>query len=101
MRSVTVLTIEEEYLYPDVNFVQEINADQMRGDYKLMMEVHDGDEEVIIAAREKRGVITDLIVVVGGSENMLVHVRGRMKTDLLEDLAGATGIDELKFTAKI
>jgi hypothetical protein len=101
MRSLTVLTIEEEHLYPDVNFVQEMDVQRMTGDYQLMMEVHDGDEEVIIAAREKRGYITDLIVVVGGSENVLVHVRGRMKADMLEELAGATGIDELKVTAKI
>jgi hypothetical protein len=101
MRSVTVLTIEEEHLYPGVNFVQEMDVNRMTGDYQLMMEVHDGDEEVIIAAREKRGKITDLIVVVGGSDNVLVHVRGRMETDLLEELAGATGIEELKLTAKI
>ena len=67
----------------------------------MLLEVHDGDEDVVIAAREKNGKITDLIVVVGGDENVLVHVRGRMHSDLLENLAEVAGIDELKFTAKI
>jgi len=101
LRSVTVLTIEETDLYPDVNFTEEIDLSRMKGGYQMLLEVHDGDEDVVIAAREKKGKITDLIVVVGGDENVLVHVRGRMDSNLLENLAEVAGVDELKFTAKI
>lgn len=101
LRSVTVLTIEETDLYPDVNFTEEVDLSRMKGGYQMLLEVHDGDEDVVIAAREKKGKITDLIVIVGGDENVLVHVRGRMQSDLLENLAEVAGIDELKFTAKI
>ena len=66
-----------------------------------MLEVHDGNEDVIIAAREKRGKITDLIVVVGGDNNVLVHVRGRMESDLLEELAKVSGVKELQITANL
>ena len=101
LRSVTVLTIEESHLYPDVNFTEEINLSRLKNDYKLLMEVHDADEDVIIAAREKNGKLRDLIVVVGGDENVLVHVRGRMESDLLENLAAVAGVDELHFTAQL
>ncbi len=101
LRSVTVLTIEEDHLYPDVNFTQEINLSKMKGGYKMLLEVHDGDEDVLIAAREKNGKLRDLIVVVGGDDNVLVHVRGRMDSDLLESLAGVAGVDELHFTAQL
>jgi hypothetical protein len=101
LRSVTVLTIEETDLYPGVNFTEEVDLSRMKGGYQMLLEVHDGDEDVVIAAREKKGKITDLIVIVGGDENVLVHVRGRMQSDLLENLAEVAGIDELKFTAKI
>ena len=101
LRSVTVLTIEETDLYPGVNFTEEVNISHMKGGYAMLLEVHDGNEDVIIAAREKKGKITDLIVVVGGDENVLVHVRGRMNNNLLENLADVAGIDQLKFTAKI
>lgn len=101
LRSVTVLTIEEDHLYPGVNFTEEINLSNMRGGYKLLMEVHEGDEDVIIAAREKNGKLRDLIVIVGGDDNVLVHVRGRMDSDLLENLAGVAGVDELHFTAQL
>jgi len=101
LRSVTVLTIDENDLYPGVNFTEEINFSRIRGDYKMLMEVHDGKEDVIIAAREKNGKVRDLIVVVGGDDNVLVHVRGRMDSDLLENLAGVAGVDELRFTAQL
>ena len=99
MRSVTVLTIEDSYRYPGLNFTEEI---KLHGDqYRLLMEVHDGNEDILIAAREKNGKVRDLIVVVGGDENVLVHVRGRMESDLLANLADVAGIDELHVTAKL
>ncbi len=97
----TVLTIDEEDLYPGVNFAKEMNVTDLGGGYQLMLEVHDGDEDVIIAAREKKGKIRDLVVIVGGSDNVLVHVRGRMESDLLENLAEVAGVDELHFTAQL
>jgi len=101
LKSVTVLTIEENHLYPDVNFTEEVDVYNMRGGYKLLLEVHDGDEDVLIAAREKNGKIRDLIVVVGGNDNVLVHVKGRMESNLLENLSEIAGIDELHFTAQL
>lgn len=101
LRSVTVLTIEEAHLYPGVNFTEEVNLSHMKGGYKMLLEVHEGGEDVLIAAREKNGKLRDLIVVVGGDDNVLVHVRGRMDSDLLENLAGVAGVDELHFTAQL
>ena len=101
LKSITVLTIEDNHLYPGVNFTKEMDHSNMKGEYNLLLEVHDGDEDVIIAAREKRGKITDLIIVVGGDDNTLVHVRGRIKSDLLKELAKVSGIDELQVTTKI
>ena len=69
LRSVTVLTIEETDLYPGVNFTEEVNLSHMRNGYQMLLEVHDGEEDVVIAAREKRGKITDLVVVVGGERH--------------------------------
>ncbi len=101
LRSIRILTIEDEELYPGLNFAEEVDLHQMHGGYQIMLEVHEEDEDVIIAAREKKGKVTDLIVIVGGSDNALVHVRGRMNSDLLKNLAGVAGVEELQFTAKL
>ncbi len=101
LKSVYVLTVEDSHLYPGLNFTEEMDITRMKDNYELLLEVHDGDEDVIIAARENKGKITDLIVVVGGEENTLVHVRGRMESDLLEQLAKVSGVKELQITAKL
>jgi len=101
LRSVTVLTIDDNSRYQDVNFFDEVDVKRMRGGYQLLMEVHEDGDDVVIAAREKNGRIRDLIVLVGGDENVLVRVRGRMNKDLLESLAGVTGIEELQLTDRI
>lgn len=101
LRSVTVLTIEDNGLYPGVNFAEEVDVHRMHGGYHLLMEVHEDDEDVVIAARERGGKIRELIVLVGGSDNVLVRIRGRMNSDLLESLAGVTGIEKLHYTGRI
>jgi hypothetical protein len=101
LRSVTVLTIDDPYLYPGLNFTKEINLSGMNNGYRMLLEVHEDQEDVIIAAREKNGKLTDLIVVVGGDDNTLVHVRGRMERDLLENLAEVAGVDELHVTMQL
>ena len=57
--SITVLAIEETDLYPGVNFTKEVDLSHMKGGYQLLLEVHDGNEDVIIAARGKNGKIRD------------------------------------------
>jgi len=101
LRSVRVLTIEEPYRYPGLNFAEEISHSMLSNQYRLLMEVHDGEEDVIIAVREKRGKVRDLVVVVGGDDNVLVHVRGRMESDLLENLARVAGVEELHYTVQL
>ena len=101
LRSVSILTIEDQSLYPGVNFTEEIRTDRMGDNYQLLLEVHEPDEDVVIAARERNGKITDLIVIVGGDENTLVHVKGRMNCDLIENLSEVAGVDELRFTAEL
>ena len=101
LRSVRILTIEDQDLYSGVNFAEEVDAARMRDGYQLLMEVHEPDEDVIISARERNGKITDLIVIVGGSENTLVHVKGRMNCDLLESLSEVAGLKELRYTAEL
>lgn len=101
LRSVRILTIEDPGLYSGVNFTDEVNIASMRDGYHLLLEVHEADEDVIISARERKGKITDLIVIVGGSENTLVHVKGRMNCDLLENLSEVAGIEELRYTAEL
>ena len=49
----------------------------------------------MILAKEEYGKIRELLVVVGGEENVLVSVEGKFTMDDLEALGDLDGLDKL------
>ena len=94
IRSLRVLTIEEADLYPDVNFVREARFNPDHSGYNVMVQVHDSGEDVLIMGREKRGKLKDILILVGGDENVMVHIKGRMNADMIGSIAKVAGIDK-------
>jgi hypothetical protein len=101
IRSIRILVSENPELNQHVNFVEEINSRRLGDDYVLLLTVHESDEDVLILGRENNGHIRDLIIAVGGDENVLVYIKGRMDTDLLGILYEVTGIEECHHTKDI
>ena len=101
MKSLHLVVIEDTDLNREVNFVEHVDLHNLRNGYHLLLQVKDGKEDVAILAREKKGRIKDLVVLVGGDENVMVHIKGRMDADLLGSLANVAGIEELKYTKEI
>jgi len=99
--SVRILVSENQELNRNVNFVHEINPGEPGSDYVVLLTVHESDEDVVILGRENNGYIRDLIIAVGGDENVLISIRGRMNTNLLDVLYEVTGIEECKYTREI
>jgi len=68
--------------------------------YKEMMTVKQNDEDVIILAKELKGRITELLIIVGGQdENALIQVKGDMLLSEMADMAGQyqmKGFEQLK-----
>lgn len=101
IRSIRVLTIEDSERYPDVNFVREANIKSGQGGYEMLLEVHDGNEDVMIFAKQKKGKLKNLLVVVGGDDNVLVHIKGRMNADMLGSISNIAGLDDFDFTSQL
>ncbi|MBN1131901.1 MAG: DUF4252 domain-containing protein [Bacteroidales bacterium] len=96
MRSVQIVAIEDTELNSRVNFVEEVDLNNLNNGYNLLLRVQDGAEDVAILTREKQGRIRDLVVLTGGDENVMVRIRGRMNADLVDCLADVSGIGQLK-----
>lgn len=102
IRSIKILAIDDnDRLNEQVNFVEEINFDRINDRYQTLLEVHDGDEDVLIFAKEKNQHIRELTIVVGGDDNALVCIKGRMNRDLLYALTEVTGIEEFRYTKEL
>jgi len=99
--SIRILVSENPELNRRVNFVREIDFKKLNDDYVVLLTVHESDEDVVIFGRESNGYIRDLIIAVGGDENVLICIKGRMNTDLLGILHEVTGIEECRYMKEI
>jgi hypothetical protein len=78
-----------------VNFMEELKGFKF-DDYKELVVVKESDEEVLVLAREEDGQLAELLVLVGGEENVLVSIEGRFSMEDLEALSDLEGLEELE-----
>lgn len=95
IKSIRVLTIDDQSLYPGVNFTREANITNPRNGYQVMLEVNDSGEDIMILGREKNGKLKDMLILVGGSDNVMVHIKGRMNADMIGSIAQIAGLDQI------
>jgi len=101
IKSVRLLVSENEELNKHVNFVKEFSCGKQRSDYVLLLKVHDSGDDVLILGREKEGFVSDLFIVVGGDDNAVICIKGRMNKNLLDALYEVTGIEECLYAKEI
>ena len=59
------------------------------------MVVREADQEVMVLAKEEEGRLRELLVLVGGKDNVLVSVEGNFTMKDLEALGELEGLGEL------
>jgi hypothetical protein len=101
IKSIRLLVSENDELNRHVNFAKEINYRGQRSDYKCLLEVHDSGDDVIIMGKEKNGLFSELLIIVGGDDNVIICIKGRMDRDLLDALYEVTGVEECRYTKEI
>jgi len=77
-----------------VNFMEELKGVEFE-DYKELVVVRESDQEVLVLAKEANGKLAELLVLVGGEENVLVSVEGKFIMEDLEALSELEGLDTL------
>ncbi len=91
---VRVIAQEDEADIEGVNFMDELKGVEF-DDYKELVVVKEANQEVLVLAKEEDGKIRELLVLVGGEDNVLVSVEGRFTMDDLEALGDLDGLDKL------
>lgn len=78
---VKVLAVENEAQYNKLNFHKEF-ASLVTADYEPLLSVKDGKDNVDVMAKminEKE--ISDLLVIVGGNDNVIIYLKGEFDLD--------------------
>ena len=74
-----------------VNFMEELKGENFE-EYKELIVVRESDQEVLVLAKNANGKIAELLVLVGGDENVLVSIEGRFTMEDLEALSELEGL---------
>jgi hypothetical protein len=101
IKSLRIQVIENKEINRTVNYVHAYAGMKQGGGYFPMLEVHDKGEDVLILARQKEEIIRELVILVGGEENVMIWVKGRMDQDLMKNLFKVTGIEQSRYTKEI
>jgi hypothetical protein len=85
---VRILTIENNDLNARVNLHKEFYR-KIRENNELeeLMAVRNDGDQVTIFGKTDEDVIHELIILVGGNDNALIHIKGRLKPETVASLA--------------
>jgi hypothetical protein len=94
IKRVRVIAQEDDSKVEGVNFMEELKGVKF-DDYKELVVVKEADEEVLVLAKEADGKIAELLVLVGGEDNVLVSVEGKFTMEDLASLSDLEGLEAL------
>ncbi|HEC41648.1 MAG TPA: DUF4252 domain-containing protein [Bacteroides sp.] len=97
IKRVRVIAMDDdsEVKVEGVNFMEELKGADF-DDYKELVVVKNSEQEILVLAKEDNGKLTELLVVVGGEDNVLVSIEGKFTMEDLEALSDLEGLDSLK-----
>ena len=101
IKSVRIMVVENPEINSQINLARIFSVVEWDAGTLPLLQIHSDDEDVIILAREKNNCVCELYVVVGGQENVMVRISGRMDRNLMKSLYDVTGIEQTKFTREI
>ena len=101
IQSVKLLVIENPEINKQINLARVLSRVEPDKGVVPLLQVHDSHEDILILAKEENERISELYVVVGGEENVMIRIKGRMDRDLMKSLFEVTGIEQTKYARKI
>jgi len=93
---VKVLAVDDHYLNEEIDlhgeFYNSINRD---GEFEELLAVRDASENVTIFGKmDDRDIIREMVILVGGDDNALVYIKGRLDPRLINEQIDCRGPDD-------
>ncbi len=97
LTGIKILAVDDDDAMGEgVNFYDEIMKDLPRDRYEELMVVKDSESDVIILAREEKGIIVELLMIVGGDDNVLIAITGEIDLSTIAKLSETMDIDGME-----
>jgi len=83
---VRVLAIENDDLNNRINLHEEFQSQiNRRHDYEELLTVRDEKDNVTIYGKMDENVIHEMVILVGGDDNVMIYLKGEIRPELLND----------------
>ncbi len=98
LTGIKILAVEDEDMVGEgVNFYDEIMKDLPRNEYQELMVVKNSESDVVFLAREEKGVIVELLLIVGGEgDNALIAITGEIDLATISKLSRTMDIEGME-----
>jgi len=96
LKGIRVLTVEDEELNQKLDFYEELNKDGFfkNNNFEVLMEVTEDDEVVRFLAKDAgNGKLSDLLLVVGGDDNVLISITGLINPEDVGKITKSLNVD--------
>ena len=87
LNHVRILTMED-HSTTNVNFYKELIASIPVKDYQELMTVKEKDQDVKFLVKQSDGYINELLMIVGGKDNALISITGKINPKNLSKIQG-------------
>jgi hypothetical protein len=95
LKSIRILTVEDEDLNMSLNFYEELTSELDISGYEELMVVKQSGKDLKFLVKEKGKRIAELLMIGGGpGQNMLVSIKGDLDMDNISEISRTIGIDE-------
>jgi hypothetical protein len=92
---IKILAQEDKDISGELNFYDELKKDLDFNQYEELVTVKEKDQDVRIIARVNNDRISELLVIVGGEDNVLVWIEGNFTFEDLSQLSEIDGLEQL------
>lgn len=96
LKGIRVLTVDDDELNKSLDFYKELETDNFFSDnnFEVLMEVTEEDETVRFLAKDAgNGKLSDLLLVVGGDDNVLISISGLIDPQQIGKITKALNVD--------
>jgi hypothetical protein len=101
IHEVKILAQDDDAEISGLNFYDELKKDMNFSEYKELIIVKEKDQDVWVIGREQNGRFSEMLVIVGGEDNVLIWIDGDFTFEELGSLSNLGGLDELNILNKL
>ena len=101
LETIRILAVDRCEKPEGINFYEEVMESLPKNEYEELMTVKEKDQDVVFLVKEKNGIISELLLLVGGEDNALISIVGDIDINQIHKLSKTMQGDRMDHLKKL